>query len=173
MKSKIFLVSGLLFIAVGAALAFAPAQQTADVVNWRDLVPFLIDIPGYEGGKPDGSTMTMGDLKISQAQREYTKGEQSLEIMIMDGSSVLPLYTSWMAMQNFEVDTSDEMMKKIKVEEFPGIEHIQFEDKEAEIILALSERMMVQLKGENYGDTKELKEIAGKLNLKKLAELAK
>lgn len=173
MKCKILLVFGLVLIIAGTNMAFSPVPQTTDVVNWRELVPYLIDVPGYEGEKPDGSTITMGEVKISQAERDYTKGEKSLTILIMDGSSMLPLYTSWMAMQNFEVDTSEEMIKKTTVEGFSGVEHMQFEDKEAELILALSERMMVQLTGENYEDTKELKEIAGKLDLKKLAELAK
>jgi hypothetical protein len=150
------------------------AQKQVDPVNWRELIPFLIDIPGFEAdGKPEGSTVTMGDYKVSQAEREYSSGDKELHISIVDGAYAQMAYAGIKMAMNFEMDTSEEYVKKVTIKGFPGIEKYEYEDKDGQVILLVADRFVVQLEEENAPDTSELKKIAEMLDLEGLAKLAK
>lgn len=170
--NRAFILAG--FLLLSAATLFVHAQKQVDPVNWRELVPFLIDIPGFEAeGKPDGSTMTMGTYKISQAERGYSSGEKELRISITDGAYAQMAYAGIKMAMNFEIDTSEEYVKKITIKGASGIERYEYEDKEGQIMLLVADRFVVQLDEENIADTSELKKIAEMLDLEGLAKLAK
>jgi hypothetical protein len=173
MKShKILILVGLLLISTAFLCSYS--QKKVDPVNWRELIPFLIDIPDFEAeDEPEGSTVTMGDYKISQVEREYTSGEKELRITIIDGAYAQMAYAGIKMAMNFEIDTSDEYVKKVTIKGFPGIEKYEFEDKEGQVMLLVEERFVVQLEEENAPDTSGLKKIAEMLNLEGLAKLAK
>jgi hypothetical protein len=73
---------------------------------------------------------------------------------------------------NFEIDTSDEYVKKVTIKGFPGIEKYEYEDEDGQVMLLVADRFVVQVEGENVPDTSELKNIAEALDLEGLAELA-
>lgn len=173
MRKKIFWVGLILFVLAATGGLLSGQPKPVDPVNWRELVPFLIDISGYEADKPEGTTTSMGQFKLSQASRNYAKGEQSIEIEIIDGSYIPMAYASFKVMEGFEVDSSEELIKRITVAGFPGIEHIQFEEEEASLMILVAERFLVNIKGEKFTETAELKDIANKMDLNKLASLAK
>jgi hypothetical protein len=74
---------------------------------------------------------------------------------------------------NFEIDSSEEYVKKIEIQGFPGVEKYNYADKEAEVVLILADRFIVQLEGEDFEDTKDLVKIADSMDLKGIAALAK
>jgi hypothetical protein len=169
---KTLILSGLLLFST--AFLFSQAQNQVDPVNWRELVPFLIDIPGFEAdGQADGSTVSMGNYKVSQVEREYSSGEKELRITIIDGAYAQMAYAGIKMAMNFEMDTSEQYTKKITIKGFPGIENYQYEDKEGQVILLVEERFVVQLDVENVSDTSEAKTIAEMLDLEELAKLVK
>lgn len=53
------------------------------------------------------------------------------------------------------------------------MEKFKHKEKEGEIILPVANRFMVTIKGNGLDNTEVIKEVAGKLDLKKLAGLAK
>jgi len=162
-------------LAVGLNSGFYRDQQKVDPVNWRDLVPFLIDIPGYDAdGAPEGSTTSMGGFKISQAERGYTSGDKELQIEIIDGANASMVYQGFKMGMNFEVDTSEEYLKKIEIKGFPGIEQYDYQDREAQVILLIGDRFLMTFDGENYPkDGSELSKIAEAFDLEGMADLAK
>lgn len=169
---KIFVFVGSFLILTSFLSSQTPKQ--VDPVNWRELIPFLVDLPGFEaGGKPEGSTMTMGNYKVSQAEREYSSGDKELRITIIDGAYAQMAYAGIKMAMNFEIDTSDEYVKKVTIKGFPGIEKYEYEDKDGQIMLLVAERFVVQVEGENVPDTSELKKITEGLDLEGLAKLAK
>jgi len=156
-----------------AALLFSQSQKQVDPVNWRELIPFLVDVPGFAAeGKPQGSTMTMGNYKVSQAEREYSSGDKELRITIIDGAYAQMAYAGIKMAMNFEMDTSEEYVKKVTIKGFPGIEKYEYEDKDGQVMLLVADRFVVQLEEENVPDTSELKQIAEQLDLEGLAKLA-
>jgi hypothetical protein len=153
--------------------SFSQTQKPVDPVNWRKLVPYLVDMPGWKAdGDPDGGSVSMGTFKMSQAERGYSAGEKSLRIQIADGGYVPMVYASIKMAMNFEIDTSEEFVKKITFQGYPGIEKYEYSSKSAEIILLLADRFLVQLEGDGFEDTSELKKIAENLDLKAIAGLA-
>jgi hypothetical protein len=169
---KTLILLGLLLLS--SAFLFSQAQKQVDPVNWRELIPFLIDIPEFEAdGKPEGSTVAMGNYKVSQAEREYSSGDKELKISIIDGAYAQMAYAGIKMAMNFEMDTSEEYVKKVTIKGFPGIEKYEYEDKDGQVILLVADRFVVQLEEENAPDTSELKKIAEALDLEGLAKLAK
>ena len=152
----------------------AQAQEPVDPLNWRDLVPFLIDLQGWDAlGDGEGETMTMGTFKMTQVERSYESGDRSLEIEIVDGGYAPMAYAAINMAMSFEIDNSEEYLKKTAVNNFPGIEKYTYDDKEAEVMILIEERFIVRLAGENFEGTSELIDIAKNLDLVGLAKLAK
>jgi hypothetical protein len=171
-RKVLFILLAVLFMATSVAL-LAQMKQPVEPVNWRELTPFLIDIPDWQAeGDADGSSVAMGSFKISQAERSYAADEKNLTITIIDGGYVPMVYAGMKMAMGFEVDTSEEYVKKITIKDFPGIEKYEYGDKQAEVIILVVDRFLLQLEGENFENTTELKEIAELLDLEGIANLA-
>jgi hypothetical protein len=155
------------------SIAAAQTQTPVDPVNWRELIVFLVDIDGWEAlDDPDGQTMSMANFKMSQAKRKYFVGDKNLEIEIVDGGYVPMVYQGFLMSMNYEIDSSDEYLKKVTIKGFPGIEKYTYDDEEAEVILLVQDRFLINLKCDHVPDTEELKQIAEILDLNGIAALA-
>jgi hypothetical protein len=168
--------SGLLILVSLTISLSLPVQgkEPVEPINWQELAPFLIDISGWKAmGKPEGSTASMGDFKVSQVERKYSAKDSRLMIEIIDGAFVEMIYAAFKMALSFEFDTSEEYTKKVTIKGFPGVEQYDYEDKEGSIMVLVADRFLVSLEQNNTEDTSELKGIAGKLDLKGLAKLAK
>ena len=174
MRLKRIFVFLVIFSMAATLSSYAQKQKKVDPVNWRKLTPFLIDIEGWESeGDAEGSTISMGEFKMSQAERSYSAGDKSLEIEIVDGAYVPMFYASFTTLAAFEVDTSEEYIKKVTIKGFPAVEKYEYDDKDAELMIVVADRFLVHLQGEDFKNAAELKKIAKLLHLKKLAAIAK
>ena len=167
---------GLLFISgffVLSLFVFTQASQT-ELINWRELVPFLIDIPNWTAeGDAEGSSVSMGTFSVSQAEREYTSGDSRMKIQIIDSGANQMAFAAYKMAMAFEVDTSDEYIKKVEIKGFPGFEHYKYADKEGIVHLSIEDRFLVQLEGGQFDDCGPLKTAAESLDLAGLAKLIK
>lgn len=64
-------------------LAAAPSSRAEDA--YRALFRFLPDLPGWSGEEPDGSAMQMSGLSVTQASRDYTRGDAKVHVQISAG----------------------------------------------------------------------------------------
>lgn len=178
MKSKWILTLGL---CIGLVLtinlnALSLQEKDVDPVNWRDLIPFLIDVPGFEkDGDPDGQTMSMMNMKWTTVSQRYEAegGNKDLTIEIIDSAKVSAALQGVKAMMGMEVDSSEEYVKQIEIKGFPAVESYQYDDKSAQVMILLSDRFLVRLEGDEYEDTSQLKNISKKIDLQGIANLAK
>lgn len=153
---------------------FSQEQETVEPINWRELVPFLIDMPGWEAvGEATGQTMSMGMYSATNVEREYTSGDKILTIHIIDGALSQMAYAGFNMMRQFEVDTSEEYVKKVEIKEYPGVERYEYESKDASIMILVAERFLIEIEITEADNTDEVKEVAETLELDKLADLAK
>lgn len=160
-------------ITLGFALQVLSQPEPVDPVNWKDLVPFLPKIEGWNArGEAKGSSVNTGNFKISQVERDYTANGNRLEIQITDGGYFPMAYAGFKAMFAFEIDTSDEYTKKTKIKGFPALENYKYNSKRATVMILVADRFLVNLEAKTMKDTSGLKAIALKLDLKKLAALA-
>ncbi len=74
---------------------------------------------------------------------------------------------------NREIDTSDEYIKKLTVDGFPGAEKYSRTDKSVDIIILINDRFYIQIEGENFSDPSELVVVAKTLDLAGIAKLEK
>jgi len=174
MRYKGIFASLILFYFISLLFLYAQGQKPVEPVNWRKLIPFLGEIPGWEAEEePEGSTVSMEGFKISQVERSYTAADKNLAIIIVDGGYVPMVYSAFKMAMSFEVDTSEEYIKKITIKGFPGVEQYNYEDKEAETMILISDRFLVHMEGENMEDASELIAIANNLDLEGIAKLAR
>lgn len=171
MRTKAHFMFLVILMSVSMVL-LAQMKQPVEPVNWRELTPFLIDIPDWEAeGEAEGSTISMAGFKVSQAERSYTAENKNLNMTIVDGGYVPMVYAGMKMAMSVEVDTAEEYIKKITIKDFPGVEKYEYESMNAEVMILVGDRFLVQLKGENFDNTTELKEIANLLDLEGLADL--
>lgn len=166
------MVIGGLFCFV-VVLGMLHAQNTpVEPVNWRQLTPLLVDFDGWKADdKPEGQTVSTGQFKITTVSRNYTAGDKEMEVQIVDGGYVQMAYMAFKTMMNFEVDSSEQLVRKITIDGHPGVEQIEYDDNEAKVMLLVGDRFLVTIEIENVKDSKDAKKIAEAIDLKKLAAL--
>jgi hypothetical protein len=81
-RSAVFIVAAAFAFAWLAPLLPARAQQA-----FERLLPFLIDLDGWQGGKPDGVSMALGDDSMSSATREYRRGDDEIRLTVLVGAA--------------------------------------------------------------------------------------
>ena len=171
---KRMLWTGFIVLAASITLQLAAQPQPVDPVNWRKLAPFLSELKGWEiKGDINGSTVNTGGFKMSMVEQDFVKNGQRVEIQITDGGYVPMAYAGFKAMARFEIDTSDELVKKTTIQGFTAIENYHFKRKKASILILVNDRFLVQLETRGIKDISELKAVALLLDLKGLAALAK
>jgi hypothetical protein len=58
----------------------ARAQQ-----SFQRFIPFLVDLPGWKGNKPDGMGMEMAGSSMVTATRSYARGEAHVNASVLTG----------------------------------------------------------------------------------------
>ena len=80
--------------------------------------PFLIDLPGWTGAKPDGMSMQLGGLDMLTATRKYTREDARLEVGIMSGATAkagLAMLKSGMKLETSEGHVITETVDGVKL----------------------------------------------------------
>ena len=91
--------------ALGLTLIIA-FVATAHAGDHQALTPLLIDLQGWEAENPEGMSMDMGAMKITNATRIYTKGDNSITAMVMIGNHAM----AQGQMQEMNAETTDARM---------------------------------------------------------------
>jgi hypothetical protein len=156
-----------LIILAGAGLA------RAELVHFKQLIP-LVDLKwaGWEmTGKPTGTTMKQGEISMSEARATYRRGDQSLDIVILDFmGKAMP----FMALgQQLEMETSEESIRSTTIQGFKGLETFRTKEHHGELNLNVADRFWVKIDGNGIDNLEVLRAVAKQMNLTKLAELAK
>lgn len=173
LKSKVkyvLILAGAVFLISGAFPLVAQAQT----VHFKELMSILAVDPPQDwkvSEKPKGKTLK-SPVQVSEAEVEFRSGDdKKIEIKIVDGlGSMLPFMN---LARSMEMESSEEYVKPIEVQGFKGTEKFEYKDKKGEIILPVANRFMVTIEGKGIDNNDVIKEIAGKLDLKKLAGMAK
>ncbi len=166
---KAFLGGLAAAVVLGSLTSFALAEP----VHFKDLMAILAIEPpqGWEvSEKPKGTTIK-APVQMSEAEVTFRSGEKKIDIKIIDG--VGGVASALGMAQGMEMESSEEYVKPIEVQGFKGIETYKHKEKRGEINLPVANRFLVNITGEDMDNTEVMKAVAGKLDLKKLAGLAK
>jgi len=144
----------------------------AEVVNFQELLPFVdMKIPGWTmEGKPSGTTLKQGKVTVSEARVSFRAGDQTLEVIIMDFlGKTIPFLTG----QQLQMESSEETVRTTEVQGFKAVETFHHQDKQGELNIYVADRFWVKLDGEGIDNLEVLTNIVQRMDLKKLAALAK
>ena len=179
MKMRFHFVCTLIAITIGSvALGHAqapPPPDAPDVVDFSKLLPLLPEAPaGWAADKPEGSTADVGGFKLTNAHRDYRKGEgkdaPTGAISILDSVSNPDYVIATTAAWNLNSETAEGYSKSVTIEGNSGFEAYEKEQKHATLWVMVAKRYFVQIELTNV-DPKELQEWIKRVDLKKLAEI--
>ncbi|MFP3869045.1 MAG: hypothetical protein ACLFUU_12970 [Desulfobacteraceae bacterium] len=157
----------------GIASGQSQAQAPGEPLNFKELFPFVnIELNGWERvGEPEGKTVKGTPMMMSQAKAEYKSGDQSLEITVVD-SSFGPMAAMGMGlMKGMEVESTEESTKTIEVQGFQAVETYKPKAKQGQLTIMVGNRFIVSLEGQGIDNIQVLKDVAEKIELKKLADI--
>ena len=126
----------LSFALAAFAAASLPAPARADPA-FKRFLPLLIDIDGWQGKKPDGMSMEMGDTSMTTAQREYQRGPAQLHASVVIGPAAAGALGATMA--GMSVETSDGHMITATINGLKATKTYNSKDKSGAVLVALGE----------------------------------
>ncbi len=109
--------------------------STAYAADHDALTALLIDLKGWTADKAEGMSMDMGGMKMINANRSYTKGEQKIYAEVMVGSKAM----AYDQMRDMKFESSD---SRVEVKEIDGFKAKVVYDKNAKsstVIVSLTQ----------------------------------
>jgi hypothetical protein len=152
-----------------------PPPDAPDVVDFSKLLPLLPEPPsGWIADQPEGSTIDVGGFKITNAHRDYRKGEgkdaPTAAISILDSISNPDYVIATTAGWNLNSESGEGYSKSVTIDGNPGFEAYETDSKQASLWVMVAKRYFVQIELQKQ-DPKELREWIKRVDLKKLATI--
>jgi len=124
-----------------AALLAAPMARAEQA--FERLYPFLIDLPGWTGNKPDGMTMQAPGMAMMTATREYRRGDARVHAGIVTG----PAAQGGLAMiqSGMKLETADAHMSTKTVDGIKLARTFTVKDKSGAILVGLADNALFSL----------------------------
>ena len=143
-----------------------------DPVSFKMLEPLFPEFSDWEKGTPEGEKMT-APIAISQSQLDYRKGDARIKVKIVDSGNNRMFMAPFMMYltAGYERETSRGYEKSVKFGEFPAWERWDSEGKDGELNILVNKRFLVTLDGNDIENTRVLHDLAGQIDLAKLAQL--
>jgi hypothetical protein len=165
---------GLEQMAKGLGMAAGGDTDTKPVepVSFRDMQALFPDVDGWQKAKPTGEKMS-SPFSFSQAEVEYTKGDSRIQVKMVDSGFNQLLLTPYAMFltAGYEKETADGYEKSTKVNGQPGWEKWNSASKNGELNALVGKRFLVTIDGSGIDDNKVLQDLAGKIDMEKLAAL--
>jgi hypothetical protein len=125
--------------AIRLALAALPAAwlaaSPAGAQDFQKFTPFLIDLPGWTGAKPDGMAMQMPGVSMITATREYKKGDSTLSAHIISGAAAQGMVAG--IQSGMKLETAEMHMSTATVDGFMLARTFQVADRAGTVLVAL------------------------------------
>src|ERR1700733_4233085 len=124
----------LALTAPSAAWLLRPSASLAQQAFAR-FFPFLVDLDGWQGKKPDGVAMDMPGASMITASREYQRGAARLHAQILIGPAARGALATTQTGMNIE--TSEGRMNTSTIDDMKVTRTFNFKDKSGAILIAL------------------------------------
>lgn len=148
-----------------------PAQEKPAVVDFKRILPLLPTAPaGWEAKKPEGNTLRMGPVQLTNAGAEFTKGGSKVKVQIIDYAAQRDVMKGLSATWEFSNESAEGYAKTVTVDGAKGYETWVSSSKQLNLFVIVAERFWVHI--EVQGEAPEAaREWLGKVDLKALAAL--
>ena len=153
--------------ALGCVLQISAAH--ADQAFQR-FFPFLVDLDGWQGKKPDGISMEMPGNTMITATREYQRGPARFHAQVLVGAAAKGALA--IAQTGMKIETSEGRMSTSAVDGFQVTRTFNFKDKSGAILIALGSNSVFSVSFNGIADDDALG-IAKKFDWKAIQAAAK
>ncbi|MEN9206243.1 MAG: hypothetical protein Q6K70_10605 [Thermostichales cyanobacterium DRC_bins_46] len=138
-------------------------------VAFGDLVAWLPAPPsGWEADEPTGSSTTMGEWSVSQAERRYTQGEMTIRISVMDSTANPSLMLPITMASAFKQESTTGFERGITLGSHVGVEKYDRPSQSGSLMVLVNRRFVVDIQGQGIGET-QLREWWDRLDIEGLA----
>jgi len=120
------------------AICFAVGVAYGGVSGYQDLTRFLVNLPGWTAGRPEGVNMEGPQGRVVTATRSYKRGNQSLTATIMVGNSAMMAWTPFQT--GMTVETPEVLIKTISYKGLKAGINYDKKEKGGGIVIQLSTR---------------------------------
>lgn len=134
-----FILASAVLAVAGALLAPAVHAQGA----FQRFLPFLIDLDGWTGEKPDGMAMEVPGTSMITATREYRRGDAQLSAQIVTGPAAQGATAA--TRSNVNIETGDAHMRTANINGVPVASSYTVKDKSGIILVALGANAMFSM----------------------------
>jgi hypothetical protein len=141
----------LTLAALPAAWLCATAQAAG---SFQRFFPFLVDLPGWTGGKPDGMSMEMPNNNMVTAKRDYEHGSARLSAQIIIGPAAKGALA--VTHSGIRIETGDSRMSTSTIDGLPVTRTFTISNKSGAIIVALGTSAMFNVSFNGISDDEAL-----------------
>lgn len=149
-----------------AALSAAwllPSSAARAQQSFQRFIPFLVDLQGWKGNKPDGVSMEMAGNSMVTATREYERGEARLNAQVIIGPAAQGALAATNA--GVKIETSDARMSTSTIDGLQVTRTFTISDKSGAILVALGTSALFNLSFNDVAEDEALT-LARKFNWK-------
>lgn len=132
----------LVLAAVGMAITLSAAPALAESA-FKRLVPFLVDIPGWQGAKADGMTMDTGGGEMTMASRRYQKDSATFEAGVIKGGAAIGALASVNA--GMKIETADMHMLPGEIGGFKALRTYNNTEKSGALLVKLADDAILNI----------------------------
>jgi hypothetical protein len=158
---------------LGAMIGAASGDvKTVDPVSFRDLETLFPTLDGWEKAKPTGEKLS-APFRYSNAEVTYRKGDSRIVLKLADSGFNQLFFApfAFLMQAGYEKETQDGYEKSTTVGGQPGYEKWNSERKDGELTAVVNKRFLMSIEGDHIDDIKTLRDVVGKIDLTKLAEM--
>jgi hypothetical protein len=122
-------------VALALPAAWLAMASPGDAQEFQKFTPFLVDLPGWTGNKPDGMAMQMPGATMITASREYRRGEAKVNAHIFTGppaQGAIAVIQSGVKLETAEMHMSTETIDGLTL-----ARTFQIKDQSGTVIVAL------------------------------------
>jgi hypothetical protein len=145
-------------LVLGAAALAVPlpalAPPAAYAQAFQQFIPFLVDLPGWTGNKPDGMAMEIPGSSMVTATREYRRGDARVNAQIITGPAAQGALG--VTQSGMKIETADMHMSASTVDGLQVARTFQLKDKSGAVIVALGPAAMFSLSFNGVGEDEAL-----------------
>jgi len=144
--------------ALWLVLAALPAAWLPSAVHaqpaFQRFLPFLVDLSGWKGEKPDGVSMEMPGNSMISAARRYERGGASLDAQIVMGTAAQGALAA--THSGMHIETSDMRMSTSTIDGLPVTRTYTISSKSGAVMVALSANALFSLSFNGIADDEAL-----------------
>jgi hypothetical protein len=141
-------------------------------MNYKDLQKYLPkSVKGYElDGEMSGQTTNMQGMSVSVAKAKYKKGDDFLNIELTDYNAAYTLMAGLTMAWGMSMENDDEIAKGCTIKGHKGFETFKKKDKDANVVLGISDRFYVSANANNQSSTDLIKSALESIDIDALAK---